>query len=96
MTDWAEALSSGATATGLSHSWVIPDDEQLTARRTAVVRHTERYAAEHQAYEDATVEAGAMRGCINVDVEQIGRDFGGGCEVIERPEGGVWVFDPTA
>ena len=42
---------------GLSHSWVIPDDEQLTARWAAIVRDTERYAAERQAYEDATAEA---------------------------------------
>ena len=33
-----------------------------------------------------------MRGYIEVDIEQIARDWGGDYEVAERPDGGVWVF----
>lgn len=34
-----------------------------------------------------------MRGYIEVDVEQIARDWSADYEVVERPEGGVWVFE---
>lgn len=38
-----------------------------------------------------------MRGYIEVDVEQIARDWGGDYEVVERPgSGGVWVFEPNS
>lgn len=33
-----------------------------------------------------------MRGYIEVDVEQIARDWGCDYEIAERPDGGVWVF----
>lgn len=35
-----------------------------------------------------------MRGYVEVDVGQIARDWSGDYEVVERPEGGVWIFDP--
>jgi antirestriction protein len=35
-----------------------------------------------------------MRGYVEVDVEQMARDWGSDYEVVERPDGGVWVFDP--
>ncbi len=35
----------------------------------------------------------SMRGYVEVDVEQIARDWGCDYEVVERPEGGVWVFE---
>jgi antirestriction protein len=37
-----------------------------------------------------------MRGYVEVDIEQIARDWVCDYEVIERPDGGVWVFDPRA
>lgn len=55
--------------------------------------YVEDYLRETDFYRFLDYVAENMRGYLEVDVEQIARDWSCDYEVVERPGGGVWVFD---
>lgn len=55
--------------------------------------YVEDYLQETEFYSFLSHVPEDMRGYIEVDVEQIARDWSCDYEVAERPEGGMWVFD---